>query len=164
MVNSKMKSEMKSFVEKYFEFEDIEFLENGNIHISTNLNIKRGLEHSIIGSLCERLHQCKDGLYGLTVTNKSEYVTESIRRDDESIMYICFSKEPEGIPPYVNYYGCLIGGKISELIDAADKLESMDGFDKEEFIQVLWDTVSSSLYSKETLYDEVELPDSITQD
>lgn len=153
-----MKSEMESFVEKYFELEDIEFLENGNIHISTNLDIKRGLKHSIICSLCKRLHQCKDGLYGLTVTNKS--VTESIRRDDESIMYI--SKEPETIPPYAYYYGCLIGGKISQLVDAANKLESMDRFDRD--IEIVWNHVDTVLFSKETLHDEVELPDSITQD
>jgi hypothetical protein len=79
-------------------------------------------------------------------------------------MYICFSREPEIIPPYVYYYGCLIGGKPNQLVDARDKLESMDGFEREEFIDIVWNHVDTVLFSKETLYNEVELPDSITQD
>jgi hypothetical protein len=156
------KSEIKSYIEQDFELIDVEFLENGDVHISTRLDMRKDIEDSLITSLCRHFHQHKDGLYGMTVTDEREYVTESIRRDGESTMYVCFSKEPEGMPPYVYYYGCLIGGKPNQLVDARDKLESMGRFEREEFIDTVWDCVDTVLFSKETLYNEVELPDTIT--
>jgi hypothetical protein len=70
MANSKMKSEMKSFVEQDFELIDMKFLENGDVHISTRLDMRRDIEDSLITSLCRHFHQSKNGLYGMTVTNK----------------------------------------------------------------------------------------------
>lgn len=155
-------SEIKSYVEDSMKLRDIVFSEDGSIQISTKLDMKKDIEDAVLNSICRKIHESKDNIYGMTVTNKSDNLIDSIvSQNSNSTMYILFHRKPYYIPPYVYYYGCLVGGKPNKLIDSRDKLKSKESFCRDEFINIVWENVDTTLHTKQELYDFVELPSNL---
>lgn len=153
------KEKIKSMIDGVI-IDDIKFLDD-KIYIVTNLNIHDDLDDSAINSVTKRIYKNTDDLYGMWVSKDLDIEWSS---GYDSDMYISYYKNPDNIGSYALFYGSYIGGNITNLTDLLSQLNSRDKIRKDKFVDIIWDELGHTEYTRDEFFDIVELPDRLKED
>lgn len=119
----------------------------------------KDLNDVFITSLSAYIMENAETTYGLII--RDEFYLDDL--SDANDVYLCYQDSPDGIEPYIFFYGKILDVAIEDLTDITSSLEN-EKMTLSEISNLLWSKIEiSERYEKETFKQKIDIPDDLVK-